>query len=1349
MRHGKTSTRFHLIFRLLFIFSFFVIPLKGLAQYDYEHYVPPFYNGSNRADDVGRHTVVLSTNSTNYVNVSIFKGDGTLLHKAQPIKRGEPYEYTFETPKGDNYGEIISYPSSYDFPYGVVGAPEINKPLDNQGLRFYSSDGPFFVNIRHVSGVHGGSLTAKGTYAKGTDFYSGHLYNHALPYYYRDRRSHFISVMATEDTDVTFSDIKCSYLSKYVSGNIELEPVARADERTVSLKKGQSYVIAVDFDFPDFYNNSSNWNGLNGTHITSTKPIVVNAGSWTAGSSDSQEIGIDQIVPVDQMRDKYVVMRGKGTDIDQERTVVVATEANTEVWVNGELVTTLAKSGDFVVLDDMIESYRDYYGRLRYRAAYDNLYIDTKDKSVYVYQSMCGDPTKTNIGLNFIPPLTATGMKEVTIPFADYLAGKQVTDAAITILTQKNTTVDYQKTVGGVTTYHTLSQSDAIPINGTTEWVSYVVQGDVNGNYRFNSGKAINVAWTVRSGWVGAAGYYSGFTKAISKIIPHLDINLNTDLGVLCESYEGEQIKVSVNDTPMPDFYEWYVDDFSKPPIVTNQPLVVDVPDKQTDYHVIGSYRDPTLDILFNGDFSDGYNGYDSDYELVVKNLQTPGQFAIAKTPKSENPALEDFNAMDGGNMFVAYSNNRNEVVYQVSEIPVESNFNYIFRLNGRLANASSTNKQSLKVVINSDTILKNFLLERTDEWKAESALWKSKTNKKATIKILNNNLDSDDTYFALDSISFVQAVQDTAVFVAKVVPNYSYDNNGKTFHFCKGEQNSLDVSNGDTSWYTYAWSKKNDSGGFDALVNGDDYTGVDTHELIFKNPTESQEGEYRCAIGFKEEYQDCGTSLAEVHADLQVLVDEAATVDIQPDNSGVCEGNSKELQAVVTGANEAVKWYIKKSTDADYPADPIATGLNFTMETSYTAGVYNVKCIAVNGCGSLEDVATVEVLKAPELTGLDVNSNLCVGQDIVLTANASGSGTLVYSWKEGSVDLTETGNILTIPASLDKKASIFSVGVTSIYNIGGVDVSCPAPNRESKDNLDILPGVNITSPIVDATLCEETANHIFKVDTEEDDSYYTFSWEHKGVSIDGESGSQLLISPVTNEDAGDYKVIISNRCETKESTANLIVTDKMVVNGITSDLDGPFCNPTNVTVTFDVTGDVSSYRLKTPDGVTNDIVLVGNTYTFEVNDATKGAYEFSVVPICVGEPFTKTMQFDMIPDFGILSVNDITTCLGENVAFIADVADVSPLSVLTYEWKDKDNHVVGGNSQTLNINNVTDANLGSYTCKVTDQCGRSKTVTVAIHTPPSVFTTQRYFLPLYVALSALVSSNLSVFTPE
>ena len=1315
MRNDKIFTRFQKILKSISIFILLAIPLSGFAQYDYEHYVPPFYCSSQ----VGKQEVFLSTNSEKDINVYIEDGQGNKIAGPFTVNRNHSETYVFRTPSGATYSKHSNYyyPDGCSYSYGIIGPKELNKPLDGHGLRIFSYDGPFFANIRHGYSnrgegralTHGFSLSAKGAYAKGKEFYSGHLYGHTilngdpLDYYsYRDTRpirSHSISVMAVEDgvTTVTFSGIKCKYITKYEGGKVVLKSITPNETVTVNLNKGQTYTLGTNLHSDQFGSESIEVrNGMNGTHITSTKDIVVNSGSWTAGAKPSQDIGFDQIVPVDQVRDKYIVMKGQGRaepdptayHAGQERTIVVATKANTEIWVNEVFKGELAEPGDFMILDDIVNP-----------DDIPTLFINSKGKDIYVYQTMCGtNEDWINIGLNFIPPLTALGMKEVVIPKAKQITSGDYISPTVTVLAQKNVNVKHNGT----------TLNDPKDILGSTEWVYYTVSG-ISGDSRFTGDKAINVAWTASSNTLGAAGYYSGFTKAVSPI--HPELNIETDLSLICESYDDDII-VSIKDNTGrdPDFYEWYKEVVNiggetewEGPNFINSSLKIPAPNENTTWQVRAYYRDPSLEILFNGDFLDGYNGFDSYYELVTNNLVDPGQFAITGRPKDENPILNDFNPIGGWKMLLAYSKNQNDTIYRSAEMEVESKFNYIFKMHGRLAKSDAADIQSLKVLINNETIVENFRIDRSDQWQSVSALWRPNGARNASIKILNNNLNGEGTFFAIDSISFVQAVEDTDLFEAKVIPNYSYSNNGKTFQFCEGVQNSLDVSNGDTSWYSYSWSKKDVAGNYIDLDDvAGEFSGTKTHELIFLNPHQDDEGDYRCKISFKEDYKNCGTSSDDVHVDLSVLVDEPATVRIDADKTNFCFGTSANLNALVTGDAGQVKWYVNGGDD------PVSLENPFVF-SGYDAGTYVVRCEAENGCGLAFDEVTLEVLSAPVLNSLTVNPDLCENKDIILTANATGNGTIVYNWKEGTTDLTEQGSILKFPATMAHRDLTYSVSATSVYTTVDGRVECTGDLTIPIDNLDIYPNVTITDPLKDANLCEGNGNHIFSVLLSQPESFYNFTWQKGGADLEGDA-AQKIITPIELSDAGEYKVTVSNRCDTKSSIANLTVVPKMVVNGITPSAIGPFCSPTNVTVTFNDNGAVAEYKAKKPD---DSEIVITNPYTFEVNTTSEGTWEFIAVPNCVGDPVSQKFTWNLIPDFGAVSMEDKATCIGKDVDFVVEVKDVLPLSELTYEWKDNTNTtIVGENTNFLSLMNVQDADLGQYKCIVTDQCGNSKTAT-------------------------------------
>jgi hypothetical protein len=131
MRNDTSTQRLHFLAKFFILFLLLFSTQQVFSQYDYEHYVPPFYDGSSDNYEIGKHTVVLSTNSATDVHVDIFKGIETTPFQTVTISRSKPYEYVFRTPKGNDKGTVGSaFPETYDFPLTVVGPRELNKRLD-------------------------------------------------------------------------------------------------------------------------------------------------------------------------------------------------------------------------------------------------------------------------------------------------------------------------------------------------------------------------------------------------------------------------------------------------------------------------------------------------------------------------------------------------------------------------------------------------------------------------------------------------------------------------------------------------------------------------------------------------------------------------------------------------------------------------------------------------------------------------------------------------------------------------------------------------------------------------------------------------------------------------------------------------------------------------------------------------------------------------------------------------------------------------------------------------------------------------------------------------------------------
>ncbi|MCB9335516.1 MAG: hypothetical protein H6586_05165 [Flavobacteriales bacterium] len=457
------------IFAAIVFVILFSISFSGFAQLATKHYIPPLFG----REDKGTHYIVLSTPSNTPFNVTITDGVGNLI-TTQTISSVASSTYNLGN------GDATQF---------LVPENELNTVLNDKGLILTASE-PFYANIRVTEAWQAGSLTSKGAQASlGKDFRTGHMFNNTGDSF---RKSNAFGIMATENnTTVTISDIRPGVIFR---GTTPSGSPLTSPNVTVVLNEGECYVMAA---FLDEAGATENVNGVNGTHITSDKNIVVNTATWLGGNSltpnpdQGRDIGIDQIVPIEFIGDEYVLIKGEG--IDNEKTFVIATQDNTEIFTNGNAtpVATI-NAGDYYVIDGT-----DF-------SANDNLFVQTSSPA-YLYQTVNGsngatDDNERQNGLNFLPPVGCSGGKKVTLPEVDFLG-----QAFINIIADQGATVYVNGTL--------LGSGDAI--TGTTDYVTYKLSG-YTGDVTVTSDKLIRVALINVSGNIGSAGYFSGFTKDVS-----------------------------------------------------------------------------------------------------------------------------------------------------------------------------------------------------------------------------------------------------------------------------------------------------------------------------------------------------------------------------------------------------------------------------------------------------------------------------------------------------------------------------------------------------------------------------------------------------------------------------------------------------------------------------------------------------------------------------------------------------------------------------------------------------------------------------------------------------------------
>jgi len=445
----------------------FVLNLGGLfAQLDTIHYIPPLH--SRRDASVRHHYIYLSTPETVPFQVEVTDGSGTPFPGSPfTLSNAIPLEIYIEN--GQLNGSKLMVPKT-----------ELNTVLTDKGL-YLHGEKTFYANARYrQSNTQAGSLTSKGLKSLGNSFRVGYT-----PFQNENNtpiRNFVIGIMATEDnTQINVSDYDVGVV---FSGSTDVTD----DQLDFTLDAGNTMVLSGYMDV------TANFTGMLGALIESDKPIAVNNGSWCGtitSSANSQDICIDQIVPVDNLGYTHVSVMAEGTG-DQERPMVVAHYDNTQVFLNGSTTpASTLSAGDYFLIDN---SY--YAGTTHF-----NMLIETSQPA-YVYQFLAGTTDEQTPGMNFLPPLTCNLPTSVDLIPSIEKIGTTTYSGGLFIISK----------IGGAVEVNSVLQTDPMPVAGSSDWETYKIYG-VTGDTKVESDKSIAVGFFGVNSAAGYGGYYSGFSS--------------------------------------------------------------------------------------------------------------------------------------------------------------------------------------------------------------------------------------------------------------------------------------------------------------------------------------------------------------------------------------------------------------------------------------------------------------------------------------------------------------------------------------------------------------------------------------------------------------------------------------------------------------------------------------------------------------------------------------------------------------------------------------------------------------------------------------------------------------------
>ncbi len=374
------------------------------AQLDTVHWIPPVY----ARGQVGPQFIYLSTPENQPFPVTIRDGAGKLFKTVQ-LSRDQPFEYDL----GDTHSQLI------------VADIQVHQVLSDHGLHL-SGEKPFYALFRahSKSGADANQITCKGRAALGRTFRIGHL---KQLFDKTGGRSNCVGVMATEDnTLVTFSEFDTTTLFKIGFAEKKVQTPVQ-----VVLQKGETIVFAQHVHFRD---SDQPTNGFMGALLEATKPVAVNSGSWMGAPVvyETNDIGMDQLLPLERIGKEYVLLRGKGPT-SLEHPIIVAHYDNTQVWLNGDTTpVAVLNRGEYLVASAFF-----YVGS-------DAIFIRASEP-VFVYQ-MIGGLSTTNLQLGtaslmFVPPINC-GIRHAVGPlFLPSCIGSACFEAGISILALRTASV--------------------------------------------------------------------------------------------------------------------------------------------------------------------------------------------------------------------------------------------------------------------------------------------------------------------------------------------------------------------------------------------------------------------------------------------------------------------------------------------------------------------------------------------------------------------------------------------------------------------------------------------------------------------------------------------------------------------------------------------------------------------------------------------------------------------------------------------------------------------------------------------------------------------------------------------
>lgn len=409
-------------------------------------------------------------------------------------------------------------------------------------------------------------------------------------------------------------------------------------------------------------------------------------------------------------------------------------------------------------------------------------------------------------------------------------------------------------------------------------------------------------------------------------------------------------------------------------------------------------------------------------------------------------------------------------------------------------------------------------------------------------------------------------------------------------------------------------------------------------------------------------------------------------------------------------------------------------------------AGIY--KCNISNSICSINSVNAVLNVSSnvPEITKQPISGQQCFGKDFTIKIKASSTDTvpLSFQWyKENYI----------IPFAND---STYYEAFTDSTNAGNfkcvVTNGCGSVTSENALLISINPIEITEQQIGDKKCIGDSIN--FKLNVKGTPPF-NYQWFRNDTLLIGDSLSTLTRVSVSNADAGIYKCIVKNSCETLQSEGGLLTINNPLEiirqpQLVSLCAENDFAFSISSKYGNSAPSNYKWYKNDTIIPFTNDSIL--NIY--HVWNTDIGNYKCVLTNACGSiTSEAASMTVNTRPSI-IIQPKDSTQCAGNSVILNIVTNVTNPCSYQWYKFEGGDWNIEDGETNDqLTINNCQLTDASFYKCEVSNVCGNITSNMARIHInlqpsitqePQSVISCQSSDVSFEIAVDSNQSSVVS-----